>query len=141
MAFWQYETLISPNTEVTYHKARIVVSESLIKKKVADDDNSLQIAEIFLNYAQKRSIYFDNNFTHKTFLEYYTAYWLYSNIEKKHLINERNNYISKYISNPFWFIVLELLLNLIDKDQPDTDILDDIISQHISNKNSFPFLL
>lgn len=141
LAFWQYETLSSSNTEVTYHKARQVVSQSLIKKKVADEDNSIQLAEIFLNYAQNRSIYFDNNFTHKTFLEYYTAFWIYSNIELKHLIDERNKIIKKYISNPFWSIVLELLLNMIDKDQPDSDILDQIIRENIKNSNSYPFLV
>ena len=141
LAFWQYETLSSPNTEVTYHKAKKVVSQSLVKKKVADEDNSSQLAEIFLNYAQKRSIYFDNNFTHKTFLEYYTAFWIYSNIELKHNIGERNKIIKKYISNPFWSIVLELLLNMIDKDQPDSDILDEIINESIKNPNSYPFLV
>lgn len=141
LAFWQYETLSSSNIEVTYHKAKAVVSKSLLKKKVADEDNSGQLAEIFLNYAQKRSIYFDNNFTHKTFLEYYTAFWIYSNIELKHNINERNKIIEKYISNPFWSIVLELLLNMIDKDQPDSDILDGIIKDNIGNYNSYPFLI
>lgn len=141
LAFWQYETLSSDNTEVTYYKAKKIVAESLIKKKIADEHNCEQYAEIFLNYAQKRSIYFDNNFTHKTFLEYYTAYWIYSNIEKKHDIRKRDELLKKYISNPFWFIVLELLLNLIDKDQPDNDILDDIITGYIDVYEAYPFLI
>lgn len=141
LAFWQYETLSSSNTEVTYHKAKATVSNTLVKKKVADEDNCGQMAEIFLNYAQKRSIYFDNNFTHKTFLEYYTAFWIYSNIEMKHNIDERNRIIKKYISNPFWSIVLELLLNMIDKDQPDSDIIDEIIEDSINNPNAYPFLV
>lgn len=141
LAFWQYETLSSNDTEVTYYKARKTVAESLIKKRVADEDNSEHLAEVFLNYAQKRSIYFDNNFTHKTFLEYYTAYWIYSNIEKKHNIVKRNELIKKYIANPFWSIVLELLLNLIDKDQPDTEILDEIITLNLKEYESLPFLI
>lgn len=141
LAFWQYEILSSSNTEVTYHKAKKTVSNTLVKKKLADEDNSEQMAEIFLNYAQKRSIYFDNNFTHKTFLEYYTAFWIYSNIEMKHNIEERNRIIKKYISNPFWSIVLELLLNMIDKDQPDSEIIDGIISDSINNSNAYPFLV
>lgn len=141
LAFWQYETLSSQNTEITFSKARTVVAKSLVKKNVADEDNSMILASSFLEYAHKRSIYFDNNFTHKTFLEYYTAYWIYSNIEMKHKIAERNSIIGKYISNPFWSIVLELLLIMIDKDQPDSEILDSIIRVNINKPNSFVFLV
>ena len=141
LAFWQYKALSSDKPEITFHKAKQAVIDSLIRKGLADDDNSEVLAKSFLDYAQKRSIYFDNNFTHKTFLEYYTAYWIYSNIEKKHKIEERNSIIANYISKPFWFIVLELLFNMIDKDQPDNDILDDIISQFYSDNKSLPFLL
>lgn len=141
LAYWQYEKLSSKEPNVTFYLAKKLVSESLVKKSLADDDNCESLAEAFLDYAQKRSIYFDNNFTHKTFLEYYTAYWLYSNIEKKHKTIERNKIISKYISNPFWTVVLELFLNLIDKDQPDTEILDQIITLNGKKLNSLPFLL
>ncbi|MEZ5145815.1 MAG: hypothetical protein R2759_01710 [Bacteroidales bacterium] len=141
LAFWQYELLSSRNTNITYHQAKKTVSESLVNKKVADEFNSEQLAESFLDYAQKRSIYFDNNFTHKTFLEYYSAYWIYSNIEKKHKVDERNKLIKKYISNPFWFIVLELLLNMIDKDQPDTEIVDAIFEEQSKNTKALPFLI
>ncbi|WP_167605361.1 NACHT domain-containing protein [Maribellus sediminis] len=141
LAFWQYEQLSSRKTNITYQRAKQIVSESLIRKKVADEFNCDQLADSFLSYAQKRSIYFDNNFTHKTFLEYYTAYWIYSNIEKKHNIKERNKIIKKYINNPFWFIVLELLLNMIDKDQPDSEIIDSIFAQHIGSSLSLSFLI
>lgn len=141
LAFWQYEMLSSKNTNITYHQAKRTVALSLVKKKVADEFDSEQLAEAFLDYAQKRSIYFDNNFTHKTFLEYYSAYWIYSNIEKKHNVKERNKIIKKYISNPFWFIVLELLLNMIDKDQPDTEIIDTIFNEQIKRIQSLSFLI
>jgi len=141
LAFWQYETLSSKNLNITYHQAKNTVANSLIKKKVADEFDADSLAEDFLSYAQKRSIYFDNNFTHKTFLEYYSAYWIYSNIEKKHLVKERNRIIKKYTSNPFWYIVLELLLNMIDKNQPDTEIIDTIFSEQIKYPKSLPFLI
>lgn len=141
LAFWQYELLSSKNTKTTYHMAKETVAKSLIKKKVADEYNCGKLSELFLNYAQKRSIYFDNNFTHKTFLEYYSAYWIYSNVEKKHNVNERNRILRKYISIPFWFIVLELLLNMIDKDQPDTEIIDSIFSEQNKNNKSLQFLV
>ncbi|QQD12354.1 NACHT domain-containing protein [Sphingobacterium sp. UDSM-2020] len=141
LAHWQYEKLSSKEPNISFYNAKRTVANSLLKKNLADDDNCDILAESFLDYAQKRSIYFDNNFTHKTFLEYYTAYWLYSNIEKKHKTKERNKIIAKYIATPYWTIVLELFLNLIDKDQPDAEILDDIISQNMKRSSSFIFLL
>ena len=142
LAFWQYEKLSSSNNlTITSSKAKTIIADSLVKKKLADDDNKNSKAESFLEYARKRSIYFDNNFTHKTFLEYYAAYWIYSNIEKKNKTYERNKIIKQYIKNPFWYIVLELLLSLIDKDQPDTEILDKIIEENSNDTDSLAFLL
>jgi len=143
LAYWQYEQLSGESVTISYEKARNTVAFSLRDKlKIADDFNSDDLAERFMSYAQKRSIYFDNNFTHKTFLEYYTAYWIYSNIEKKHKIDDRNQIISKYISNSFWHIVLELLLNMIDKDQADAEIMDDLLEKQIDkNPSSLPFIL
>jgi hypothetical protein len=140
LAFWQYESLSSKNPLITYSKAKDTIANSLVKKNVADEFNCHQLAESFLNYAQKRSIYFDNNFTHKTFLEYYTAYWIYTNIEKKHRIDNREELLRKYISNPFWYIVIELLFNMIDKDQPDCEIIDGIFSEQMIYSDSLAFL-
>ncbi|WP_029283380.1 NACHT domain-containing NTPase [Pedobacter sp. R20-19] len=142
LAHWQYNELSSKSTNITYSKAKQTISKSIIRLNISKEDDCDNLADTFMEYAQKRSLYFDNNFTHKTFLEYYTAYWIYSNIEKKHLVNERNNIISIYIGNPFWFIVLELLLNLIDKDQADNDIIDEIINKQLEvSNNSIPFLI
>ena len=143
LAYWQYEQLSSESIQITYEKAKNTVANSIINKLKFGDEFSIDdLAESFMSYAEKRSIYFDNNFTHKTFLEYYTAYWIYSNIEKKHKEKERDELISKYIGNPFWHIVLELLLNLIDKDQADTDIIDEIIENQLKKSNfALPFIL
>jgi hypothetical protein len=100
------------------------------------------MADKFMAYAEKRSIYFDNNFTHKTFLEYYTAYWIFSNVEKKHDAKKRDEIISEFIINPFWFIVLELYFNMIDSDQPDNEILDALYREQVKkNDLSIPCLL
>lgn len=142
LAYWQYELESSKKSEmITYSNAKRTVAESLEKKKIADEFNSDKLAEAFLDFAQKRSIYFDNNFTHKTFLEYYTAYWIYTNIEKKHKTEVRNKLIVKNITNPFWYIVLELLLNMIDENQPDSEIIDEIMLEHIKEPKTFPFLI
>jgi len=143
LAYWQYTQLSSKSIKITYDKAKSIIKIALIEKlNFPDDSNTEDLAEKFMVYAQKRSLYFDNNFTHKTFLEYYTAYWIYSNIEKKHKVMERNQIIEKYINNPFWFIVLELLLNLIDKDQADNEIIDELLDFQLKSSNiSISFVL
>lgn len=142
LAYWQYNQLSSDKTKISYDKARNTVAKTLVDKlKYQDDQRLIDLAEGFMSYAKNSSIYFNDNFTHKTFLEYYTAYWIFSNIEKKHKSADRDKLSSKYIDNPFWFIVLELLLNLIDKDQPDDEIIDDIFEKQLLNTKSIPFLL
>jgi predicted NACHT family NTPase len=141
LAFWQYNIESSRQTDVSYEKAKGTIAHSMTTKGIADEFNAENLAELFLDYAQKRSIYFENNFTHKTFLEYYAAFWIYSNIEKKHKINERKKLIDQHIGNPFWFVVLELFFNMIDKDQPDNDILDAIFGEQLARLNTLDFLL
>ncbi|WP_290697900.1 hypothetical protein [Lacinutrix sp.] len=143
LAYWQYKELSKKDGKVTYQRAKNTVASSLTEKlKIADDFTSDLYSEQFLLYAQKRSLYFDNNFTHKTFLEYFTAFWIFSNIEKKHKKNERDNLIKEYIISPYWHIVLELLINLIDKDQADNEIIDDLIKHQLKeNVESATFFL
>lgn len=134
----------SSNPIITNELATSVITEAVQKKLKLTDDWIIaqEYAEEFMNYALKRSIYFDNNFTHKTFLEYFTAYWIFSNVEKKHRVDERKEIISKYIDNPFWSIVLELLINMIDQDQADYEIIDDLFKEQLEAKiEALPFLL
>jgi hypothetical protein len=143
LAYWHYTQAGAENTTITNARVQETITETIINKLGITDDYIVgsELAEKFLEYAQKRSLYFDNNFTHKTFLEYFTAFWIYSNIEKKHKVAERNEIVSKYISSNFWYVVLELLLNMIDDNQADNEILDDLLLEQIDNKNSYPFLL
>jgi hypothetical protein len=144
LAFWQYEKLSSDNVKITNSLAISTIADSITNKLKITDDWIIaeSYAEQFMYYALKRSLYFDNNFTHKTFLEYFTAYWIFSNIEKKHKTDERNEIISKYVDVAFWAIVLELLINMIDQDQPDTEIIDGLFSYQIEAKtSSIAFLL
>ena len=143
LAFWQYKELSTKNGKITYQRAKNTVAKSLNEKlKVADEFTSDDSAEKFLEYAEKRSLYFDNNFTHKTFLEYFTAFWIFTNIEKKHKKKGRDELIATYIMSPFWHIVLELLMNLIDKDQADNEIIDELIIYQLKkNKESSIFFL
>jgi len=143
LAYWQYQELSSDIIKITFARALNNVASSLERLKITDESESHNSAENFMAYAQKRSIYFENNFTHKTFLEYYCAYWIYSNIEKKNKTKERNLLISKYIDNSFWHIVLELLLNMIDKNQADNEMIDELITHQIDKNGvkALPFIL
>ena len=128
LAYWQYKELSTKEGKITYSRAKNTVAKSLTEKLKEVDEYTCDIyAEQFLEYAQNRSLYFDNNFTHKTFLEYFTAFWIFSNIEKKHKKKQRDELIEKYVTSSYWHIVLELLINLIDKDQADNEIIDDLI--------------
>lgn len=142
LAYWQYQQLSGDEIKITFIRALKNVAQSLERLKIADEYESHNSAENFMVYEQKRSIYFENNFTHKTFLEYYCAYWIYSNIEKKNKTEERNLLITKYIDNSFWHIVLELLINMIDKNQADNEMIDDLINNQIEKSiKSLPFIL
>lgn len=143
LAYWHYTQAGLENSTITNARVQETVAETIVNKLGITDDHieGMKLAEKFLEYAQKRSLYFDNNFTHKTFLEYFTAFWIYSNVEKKHKVPERNDIVSKYISSNFWYVVLELLLNMIDDNQADNEILDSLLTEQLSKKDAYPFLL
>ena len=132
LAYWQYETQ-SSDIEITFLKAvKTIADFLLLRKEVSDYNEAESKSEKFLEYAERRSIYFENNFTHKTFLEYFTAEYLYSNCIAKASDEGRKRLISivnKYLASPFWYIVFELLFTRIDRVQPDNELLDEIFSK------------
>lgn len=146
LAYWQYESL-SKNSKISYDRAVKAISDFLIdKKEVLDITEAEDKAKKFLDYAEKRSIYFEDNFTHKTFLEYYTADYLYINFFTKANDQARKKVISiitNYLPKAFWYIVFELLLTRIDKEQADSELLDEIFSKQIESNslNVFYFLI
>lgn len=134
LAYWQYEAQ-SEKKEVTYEKAIAVLAEYLNEKEEFEDsEEAKDAAENFLEYAERRSIYFENNFTHKTFLEYYTADFIYIRYHSKGKYRERDEIITRYLSNPFWSVVFELLIAKIDKEQEDNEVLDDLITTQLDNQ-------
>ncbi|WP_226556622.1 NACHT domain-containing protein [Priestia aryabhattai] len=147
LALWQYKMLskksrddISINNKMVH---REVVSIIFSKLKLTEDyAEAEKWADEFLEYAKNRSLYFENNFTHKTFLEYFTAFSIYQTSDLKLKPQERNKMITTYVQESFWFIVLELLINLIDENQVDNEIIDDLIEEHIAqNRQSYIFFL
>jgi GTPase SAR1 family protein len=138
LAYWQYE-LSSSNKQITFEKALKCLTAFILDRKESEEFSEAQEkATKFLNYAENRSIYFDNNFTHKTFLEYYTADYLYINFLTKANGNAKRKLlaiIKKYLENPFWYIVFELLFNRIDKEQFDNELLDEIITKQLDSES------
>lgn len=136
LAYWQYEST-SKSIEISYPKAVKTLADFLqARKETIEYSDAEAKAEKFLEYAERRSIYFENNFTHKTFLEYYTAEYLYSNCIAKASDEGRKNLIlivTKYLPSSFWYIVFELLFTRIDRVQPDNELLDAIFNKQLES--------
>ncbi len=138
LAYWQYEAL-SNGDKVSYEKTKRKLAEFFLARKEAQEYVEAEdIAIKFLEYAERRSIYFEDNFTHKTFLEYYTADYLYINFFTKASDNARKellSIISIYLKNPFWYIVFELLFSRIDGDQADNEVMDDFLLKQVATNS------
>ncbi|HWD87039.1 MAG TPA: NACHT domain-containing protein [Mucilaginibacter sp.] len=146
LAHWQYVSQ-SCNAEINYDTALNEVAYFLLNRNECNDFKDAEVrAAKFLDYAERRSIYFENNFTHKTFLEYFTAEFLYSSCIAIASDNGRRKLlaiINQYLSSSFWYIVFELLFIRIDSFQPNNDLLDELFSSQLqsSSLDVFYFLI
>lgn len=129
LAFWQYKVQSNMTDQVISHtNVKRLLTNYLMDKKIIDSlEESEKNVEVFMEFAQLRSIYFENNFTHKTFLEYLTAYYIYANYQVKGNIDGRDNIFIEVISNSYWYIVIELFILKVDKESIDSEILDGLI--------------
>ncbi|NOQ25080.1 MAG: NACHT domain-containing protein [Bacteroidales bacterium] len=132
LAYWQYNQISNKKT-VTRTLAKKAVAEYLVSKNEFEDLLEAEdAASHFLEYAESRSIYFENNFTHKTFLEYYTAnhiFTRYHNNHKKHV--KRDEIIQNNIKNSAWHVVFELLISMIDEHLDESEVMDEIIQKQL----------
>lgn len=130
IAYWQFD---NQNKELLAEDILLYVKNHLLKKGEIDDDYKASCAAMeFLEFAKVRSIYFENKFTHKTFLEYFTSYYIYSTLyskPKNHSTLE--SLITKNISLSSWAVVLELLICKIDSLQIDFEIIDSIVEKQL----------
>jgi len=134
VAFWQFnlQNGKNPPKDINFSLVLEELKKYLLLQNNTsfEDDHSATIAvKEFLDYAKNRSIYVENNFTHKSFLEYFTAYYLYSNFYYKGKHDYIHKVIAENINKSSWFVVLELLICKIDTGQPDYDIIDSIIEK------------
>lgn len=142
LALWQYyeTSKKSNNINITNKNIQNHIKESIQKLQLTDDDfEAERWSKEFLNYAEKRSIYFDNTFTHKTFWEYYTALRLF----KENYKNTETliDIFRTYLPNSFWANVLELLFYMIDEVQSDNKELDYITMVLSENHTLLPLII
>lgn len=111
-----------------YNYIKNFISELLISKgEFEDKETADEAAKEFFEYAKLRSIYFENKFTHKTFYEYFTSYYIFINFYSK-ISNKENLFtlITRNIGIASWQVILELLIHKIDQNQIDFEIIDSI---------------
>ncbi|WP_210490656.1 SMEK domain-containing protein [Rufibacter aurantiacus] len=141
LAYWQFSES-GKNRVFNYTNSQNHIKQYLLEKNEFSEDNLADSAATeFLEFAKTRSIYLENKFTHKTFLEYFTAYFIFSNYYSKH----KNQHIFKNILTNFiglssWAVVLELLICKIDDQMIDFEVLDEIIEEQV-NKNGIDAIL
>jgi len=136
LAYWQFKNESEGKTSSSFDKVRNYIKNYLLEKGEFEEENlSEQATDEFLQFAKIRSIYFENKFTHKTFLEYFTAYYIFSyyygNWRKFETFLE---VITSYIGQSSWSVVLELLICKIDANQINYQVIDELIEKLYKKK-------
>lgn len=132
LAYWQFDIDVKHATLNFTEVGKFIKAYLIDKGEFSDDHNAQKAAEQFLDFAKIRSVYFENKFTHKTFLEYFTSYYLFSNIfSKPHNYPQLEDIFSKNIGLSSWAVVLELLICKIDSTQSDFEIIDGIVRKQL----------
>jgi hypothetical protein len=135
LAYWQFT---NEKSNINFESVKTFVKSYLINKGEFSDDNiARDAAEELLDFAKTRSIYVENKFTHKTFLEYFTAYYIYSNyFGKPYNQREFEKKFTAYLGQSSWWVVLELLVCKIDSMQTDFEVIDKLIQKNYSKNEN-----
>jgi hypothetical protein len=137
LAFWQYAALASKTKQISHSLVLNFLRDYLMQKRECEDAHSaLEAAQQFLEFARVRSLYVDNSFTHKTFLEYFTANYIFTCYHSKGEFQRRDELFDRHFGDAYWSVVFELLLCRIDRDQPDYDVMDGIIERQLARNLS-----
>lgn len=137
LAYWQFKNESLGKGTSSFETIRAYVKNYLIEKGEFTDDNFAQQAtDEFLDFAKLRSIYFENKFTHKTFLEYFAAYYIYSYYYSNWKKGEEfSELLTNYVGLSAWSVVLELLICKIDSTQINYEVIDDLVEKlYLKNK-------
>ncbi|MCR8561606.1 SMEK domain-containing protein [Mucilaginibacter sp. BJC16-A38] len=134
IAFWQFD---NPNKRINNSVVQQHIKAYLLKNGEIEDERLANKAAIeFLEFAKLRSIYFENKFTHKTFLEYFTAYYIFSSFYMGQNQRRFNDILDRNLGLASWAVVLELLICKIDSNLINSKIIAKIIEAQLQkNKN------
>lgn len=142
LAFWLFTNEKEGKGPVRFEKVKNYIKQHLlVKLRYEDEVLADKAATQFLDYSKVRSIFLENRFTHKTFFEYYTAYYFYSNYYLKP--EQRAGFlqlVADNMGNPSWSVIMELLLCKIDTDLIDNDIIDTIVTKQLELGNEMAML-
>jgi len=135
LAYWLFKNESEGKSHLNYENIKDFAKNYLLQKGEFHEESIAEKAsKEFLEFAKVRSIFHENKFTHKTFLEYFTAFYIYSSIYNKSKKEDLTTLIKNYIGSSSWSIVLELLICKIDNNQLDFEIIDEIITTQIQLK-------
>jgi len=140
IAYWMYKQQSSGTSDHRRLKYADVLGELtryLCERefKGAESD-APQVAEDFLEYSAKRSIFIEDRFSHKTFHEYFAALFLYRNFCLGKTPDELYLEIKPYLGSDAWAVVLELLLLMLD--EQSGQLLDALIGKIIDDVRIAP---
>ena len=135
LAYWQFsqenedKKLMTNNDVVNF-----LTSE--LQTDFTDVDLAEAAAKEFLDFAKVRSIYFENAFTHKTFLEYFTSHYIYT----EYFLNSPDRaflfeLLIRYIGSASWSVIFELLFCEIDAQVRNSQIIDSYIEKIVVDNN------
>lgn len=138
LGFWIFENDLNGNSLPNYENVKSFIQKNLLDKGEFTDEHLANLAtKEFLDFARLRSIFVENKFTHKTFLEYFTAYYIYSYYYSSFKrLDELLNLLSSYIGLSAWSVVLELLVCKIDSTQINYEVIDYIFDKLYSKSKT-----
>ncbi|OIN58642.1 SMEK domain-containing protein [Arsenicibacter rosenii] len=134
LGFWHF-TQDEKSKLISHNEVIKVIAKYLFNTNDYEEhDEAVEAANNFIDFARIRSIYYENSFTHKTFLEYFTAHYIYSHFFIKKY-SELLSMLKRAIKESSWLVVIELLLCEINSQVVESDTLDEIIMNLADDKD------
>ncbi|GAB3568092.1 hypothetical protein GCM10027578_20160 [Spirosoma luteolum] len=135
LAYWQFSQENEDKKQITNSDV-INFLKAELQIDFADIDLAEAAAKEFIEFAKVRSIYFENAFTHKTFLEYFASHYIYTeyfldSTDRKFLFE----LMTRHIGGASWSVIFELLFCEIDAQVRNSKIIDSYIDEITSDNN------
>jgi hypothetical protein len=119
IGYWSYRRQTSATGEsyrLRYSDVLAEVTKYLCEREFEGREGEAEhAAEVFLEYAARRSIFVEDRFSHKTFHEYFAALFIYRSFCVGKTVDDLYQEISPCLGSDSWSVVLELLVLMIDE--------------------------